>query len=57
MTMIRVPVDRVIFYTTVARGQATASGGKTEIEVALGFNHPSSGELWIKENIDYESSE
>ena len=55
--MIRVPVERVIFYTAVAMGQATASGGKTEIEVAPGFNHPSSGELWIKENIDCESSE
>ena len=55
--MIRVPVDRVILYTAVAMGQTTASGGKTEIEVAPGFNHPSSGELWIKENIDCESSE
>ncbi len=55
--MIRVPIDRVIFYTAVAMGQATASGGKIEIEAARGFNHPSSGELWIKENIDYESSE
>ena len=45
MTVIRVPVDRVISYTAVARGQATASGGKTEIEVAPIFNHPSSGEL------------
>ena len=45
MTMIRVPVDKVILYNAVARGQATASGGKTEIEVAPRFNHPSSGEL------------